>query len=282
MAIPGLLKGKVCLVTGATSGIGRATALRMAREDADIVLLARDRKKAQAVAAIVYETRPTVNVEILHCDLSSQAAVRRAAQEFGKMHDRLDVLVNAAAVFTKKKGVTEDGVETMWATNHLGPFLLTNLLLPHLRKSPDARILTVSAPATTKIQFDDLPVPKEFKPYRIFGATKTAGILFGLELARRNKDTRLTSNVVHPGLIRSGIMREAPAPLRAFLKLVSRKPDRAAEVLTLLASSKPLGQYTGRFYKRFDPSRPPKFAADEANQKKMWDISARIVKLRNS
>jgi retinol dehydrogenase 12 len=282
MPITGLLKGKVCLVTGATNGIGKATLLRMAREDADVVILARNKKKADAVAATIFDTLPTVNVEILLCDLSSQASVRKAAQDFGKLHDRLDVLVNAASVFTTKQALTEDGVETMWATNHFGPFLLTNLLLPYLRKSPDARVLTVSAPSSTKIDFDDLPAPKEFKPYRIFGATKSANILFGLELARRNKDSKLSSNVVHPGLIRSSIMQEAPAALRYFLKAVSKSPERAAEVLTLLASSKPLAKYTGRFYRKFDPAKPPKFAADTANQKKLWDLSAKVVKLKTS
>jgi NAD(P)-dependent dehydrogenase (short-subunit alcohol dehydrogenase family) len=282
MAIVGLLKGKTVVITGATSGIGKATALRMGREDATLVLLVRDKKRGEEIAHMIFETRPTADAEVVVCDLKSQASVRKAAQEVLKAHPTIDVLVNVAGVYKRERNETPDGVEEMWATNHFGPFLLTNLLLPALKKAPNGRVLTVSSPSTTKIDFDQVPAQKEFKAGRVFGATKSANILFGLELARRLKGTTTTSNVVHPGLIRSNLMREAPKALQILRKLVSKNPQRAAEILVLLAASKPLGAYSGRFYKKFAPVEAPTFSRDPQNQKRLWELSAKVTGLKGA
>src|SRR5262249_3131281 len=146
-----------------------------------------------------------------------------------KRYDRLDVLINNAAVFKQRRTLTPEGLETMFATNHVGPFLLTNLLLERLKASPSSRILIMTAPSTTKVDFDDLQADKHFNPLQAFGASKTCNLLFTYELARRLADTHVTVNAILPGLVKSQLMREAPAPIRWVPSLLSSTPEQAAQ-----------------------------------------------------
>ena len=213
---------RVCLVTGATSGIGKATVQALAEIGATTILVAHDRARGEATVEEIRRTTGSDRVEILVADLSSQDSIRELAEVFRRDHDRLDVLVNCAGAFFRRRRVTVDGIEMTFALNHLAYFLLTNQLLDLLKRTGSARILNVTAPATTKIHFDDLQGERRYRPFTAFGASKVANLMFTFELARRLEGTGVTVNAVHPGRVRSSIMREAPAPFRMLTWLALR------------------------------------------------------------
>ncbi len=176
---------RVCLVTGATSGIGKATAQALAAMGATTVLVARDGARGEATVEEIRRTTGSDRVEVRIADLSSQDSIRELAEVFHRDHDRLDVLVNCAGAFFRRRRVTVDGLEMTFALNHLAYFLLTNQLLDLLKRTGSARVLNVTAPATTKIDFDDLQGERRYRPFTAFGASKVANLMFTFELARR-------------------------------------------------------------------------------------------------
>jgi len=219
----------------------------------------------------------TAGVELFPLDLSSQSSIREMAGAFADRYDRLDVLINNAGVFTAKRTVTGDGLELMFATNHLGPFLLTNLLLDHLKATDGARILTVTAPSTTKLDFDDLQSENGFQAWTAFGASKMGNLLFTYELARRLEGSGVTANAVHPGLMRSDLMREAPAPLRWLLHLLSAPPEKAAATPIYLASSPEVAGVSGKFFKNKRPVASAPYSHDRDAQRRLWEASAALA-----
>jgi NAD(P)-dependent dehydrogenase (short-subunit alcohol dehydrogenase family) len=268
---------RICLITGATSGIGRATAHALAEIGATTVLVARDPPRGEATAEEIRRATGNDRIEVLIADLSSQASIRELAGAFRREHDRLDVLVNCAGAFFRERRVTVDGLEMMFALNHLAYFLLTNLLLDLLRRSGSARVLNVTAPATTKIDFDDLQGERRYRPFTAFGASKVANLMFTFELARRLEGTGIMANAVHPGRVRSDIMREAPAPFRLLTRLVSGSPERAGAAIAHLATSSLFAGKTGRFYRDGKEIRPPEYAMSVEVQRRLWDASDRLT-----
>lgn len=263
------------MVTGATSGIGRALALELAALGATVGIVARDASRAQAVLAEMPagEGRHRAFVG----DLGRLADVRRIGDEVRAAFPRLDAVVHCAAVFVPRRVVTDDGLETMFATNYLSPFLLTVLLLPLLRASAPSRVLVLSAPSTVRLDFDDLQGERRFGALTTFGATKAAELLFVHELARRLAGTGVTVNAVHPGLVRTGLMRGAPAPLRWATALVSAPPGRAAKAIAPLALSPAYAERTGRFFKDGREIDAPAYTRDDAIARRLWDQSARLA-----
>src|SRR5688572_31522110 len=197
------MAGKVALVTGAASGIGKATAIGLAREGATVVLLVRNAGRGEQALSDLRAAVPQATVETLECDLASHSSIHEAARRFLADHDRLDVLVNAAGVFVKEKTITADGIELTFATNYVSYFLLTQELLPLLRQSAPARVVDVASTyGRTTIDFDDLQ--KLRTPYsylRSTPQTMLARVLFTQELARRLEGTCVVANAVHPGLV---------------------------------------------------------------------------------
>jgi NAD(P)-dependent dehydrogenase (short-subunit alcohol dehydrogenase family) len=242
-------------------------------------MLARNPAKANAAADAVRSAANNPRVHALLADLGDMASVRKAAAEFKVSHDRLDVLLNIAALFKSTRAVTVDGLEAMFATNHLGPFLLTNLLLDVLKRSAPARVINVTAPSTTELDFDDLQGQQKFSALRAFGASKMCNLLFTHELARRLDGTGITVNALHPGLVKSELMREAPLPIRVLVRLVSKSPDAAAAALLHLGSSPALEQVTGRFFKVKQEMHSPRYSLDEAVQHRLWEKSVELVGL---
>ncbi len=212
-------------------------------------------------------------------DLSDQGSVRELAQEFQQNHARLHVLVNNAAVFTPQRQVTKEGQELMFATNHLGPFLLTNLLLDALKAGAPARVITISAPSTTEINFDDLQGERDFRPFQAFGASKMANLLFTYGLAKRLEGTGVTANVVHPGVFKSGLMRNASGAIRLMTGIVGKSPEKAAEAVAYVATSPDLQGVTGRFFKGKKPSESSPYSRDPAVQVRLWEVSERLLGL---
>lgn len=274
------MQGKICLVTGSTRGLGKATAFALAQQHATVILGCRDLPRGEAVLAEIKAASPAATVDLLLLDLSVQHSVRTAVTEFEKRYDHLDVLITNAAVFKRQRTLTADGYETMFATNHLGPFLLTNLLLERLKASPAARILTVTAPSTTKIAFEDLQAERKFSALQAFGASKAANLLFTYDLARRLASTNVTVNAFYPGLVNTSLMREAPAPLRWLNSVFGQAPERVAQSLVYYASSPEVQAMTGLFFnkgRRAIDSSP--YTKDRAVQQQLWEASMALAPL---
>src|SRR5579864_1091198 len=242
------------VITGATGAIGSATAAALTRRGAHVVAL----------------SRPEV-------DLSSMASVRAAARALNREGGHIDALLNIAAIFSPRYQKTVDGFELMLATNHLGPFLLTNLLRDRLLRG--GRVINVTAPSSTPVDLDRLLDRDRFGAMHSFGASKAANLMFTFELARRAKRWDARANAFHPGLVRSNLMAEAPRPVRVITRLISRAPDQAAQDLTELALSPALAGTTGWFFKRTRQVVPPKPVQDVAAQGLLWRRSAELVEL---
>ena len=218
-------------------------------------------------------------VEVLVADLSSQDSIRELVEVFRRDHDRLDALVNCAGAFFRKRRVTADGLEMTFALNHLAYFLLTNLLLDPLRRSGSARVLNVSAPATTKVDFEDLQSERRYRPFTAFGASKVANLMFTFELARRLDGTSITVNAVHPGRVRTNIMREAPAPFRLLTRLMSGSPEGAGRAIAELATSPEFADKTGRFFRDRKEIRASADALNPVLQRRLWELSEKLTGL---
>lgn len=267
----------VVVITGATGAIGGATASLLAQRGARLLLLGRPSDRLDAMVEKLDRDNRVSSVEV---DLSSVASVRSAARQVSRTVTHVDALVNAAAIFTSEYQETDDGFELMFATNHLGPFLLTNLLRDRLAGA--GRVITVTAPSSTRVDMDQLLSNNGFRALRTFGATKAANLMFTFELARRAKRWDVRAHAYHPGLIRSDLMLEAPRPIRMLTRIVSRPPNRAGEDLADLATSPAYSSITGWFFKGGRRIDPPKPSLDLEAQRGLWSRTAELVDLADS
>ena len=273
--------GKVALVTGGTSGIGKATAMALAAMGADVVVVGRDRGRGErAVEEIRAQTGARVDLAL--ADLSSQAEVRELAEEFRRRYDRLDVLVNNAGLVQSTRTETPDGLESTFAINHLAPFMLTNLLLDMLKESAPSRVVTVSSEAERwgNIDFDDLQSKKKYRGFPVYGMTKLANIMFTYELAERLEGTGVTATCMHPGAVntRFGTNNSGPMTIlfRAF-KPFMRTPEQGADTVIWLAASPEVEGVTGRYYSDRKPLEPKKIANDPDARRRLWEESERLT-----
>ena len=272
--------GKVCMVTGANRGLGKATSIGLAKLGAVVILVCRDEVKGEEAQSEIRRLSGNDSVDLLLCDLSDLNSVRKAAKEFALKHEKLNVLVNAAAIYAPKRALTADGLELMFATNYLGPFLLTNLLLGPLRARSPSRIITLTAPSTTKIDFENLQGEKHFGALTAFGASKMADILFTYELAKRLEGTGVTANALFPGVMKTDLMRYAPWFAKLITAIVGKSPEKGAEAAVYLASSLEVEGITGRFFKGKTISDSNQYSHDTVVQQRLWDDSIKLTGLR--
>jgi len=273
------LSSKVCLVTGANSGIGKSTAHALATMNATVVMVCRDRRRAEPVRDEIKSATGNQDLELMICDLSSQTDIRRFAAEFINSHNRLDVLVNNAGVVVRQRSLTEDGIETTFAVNHLGYFLLTHLLLDLLKQSAPSLIVNVSSAAHAygKIDFDDLQGEKKYGGFSAYANSKLANILFTYELARRLEGTGVTVNCLHPGTIATGLFRNLPKPIEAMIKLVTFSPDKGAETSVYLASSPAVEGVTGKYFAKKRERRTTSASHNEQAARRLWEVSEEMT-----
>ena len=263
------------VVTGATGAIGSATASVLARRGARLVLMARPSERLDAlVKRLGGDDNRVTSVPV---DLSSMSSVRSAARRINREGIHVDALINMAAVFVRRWQKTADGFELMLATNYFGPFLLTNLLRDRLLGG--GRVITVTAPSTTRVDMERLFSKEGFDPFHTFGATKALDLMVTFELARRAKRWDIRANAFHPGLVRSELMRQAPRPVRILSRLASGSAERAAQDLAELAISPAHSGTTGWFFKGTRRIDPPKSATDEAHQAAVWRRTAELVEM---
>lgn len=270
---------RVFLVTGATSGIGKAIAFDLAKTGEIVLLVARDSEKLNATHQQIMREIQNPNVQFLTCDLSSIGAIRNFVIHLQSKFEKVDVLINNAAVVTRERQVSIDGHEMMFATNHLGPFLLTNLLFHLLSVSGSARILNITAPSTNQINFTDLQSLENFKYLDVFGATKMMNLLFTFELARRLEGTGITCNAVHPGLARSGLMHESSGILRLLSWTSSVSPERLSKDIVRLAILPEFADLNGKLMHKGKEIKPAPYALNEQVQKHLWQVSLELTGL---
>ena len=282
------MNGKICLVTGATNGIGKATAQALAQMGASVVIVGRNGAKTAQLVEEIRTTSGNQNVDSLLADLSSQEDVRRLADEFKSKYPHLHVLLNnAGGTFTTRQ-LTVDGIEMTFALNHLAYFLLTNLLLDTIKASAPARIINVSSDAHSggKIDFDNLQGERTYSSFGPYGNSKLANILFTNELARRLEGTGVTVNALHPGLTRTGFGKNNPGffmkIMQVIIPLVARSPEKGAETSIYLASSPEVQSVTGKYFVDCKVTQPAPQATDGAIAKKLWDVSAELVHLADT
>jgi NAD(P)-dependent dehydrogenase (short-subunit alcohol dehydrogenase family) len=276
--------GKVCLITGATSGIGRATALALAAQGAELVLVCRDRRKGEAVCNEIRGAGGR-DPALLLADLAVQAEVYRVGREFLATQRPLHVLINNAGVVNLQRTLTVDGIEATFAVNHLAYFLLTTLLLDRMRESAPARIISVSSDAHSfgRLDFDDLNNERRYRAMRVYGQTKLANILFTTELARRLEGSGVTANCLHPGAVATGLGKNNGAWARGLIALLRpffRTPDDGAATSIYLATSPSIGGLSGRYFANCAEKRPSRAAQDGEVARRLWDMSEQMTALR--
>jgi len=276
--VTGALDGRVCLVTGASGGLGLATVRALAAEGAHVILVCRDAARGARVLDEVGRDR----AELVLADLGSLASIESAAAAVAARHRRLDVLVNNAGLVSVKRTLTADGFETTFGVNHLGPFALTNRLLPLLRAGAPSRIVNVSSNAHrgAQLDFDDLQAERRYSFWTAYCRSKLANILFTAELARRLTGTGVTANAVHPGAVRTRLgdgNGRALDLLARGIKLFLLSPERGARTQVYLATAPGVAGVSGRYFVRCREASPSTAACDAAAQRRLWDVSRTLT-----
>jgi NAD(P)-dependent dehydrogenase (short-subunit alcohol dehydrogenase family) len=277
------ITGRVCVVTGANRGIGRATAEGLARMGARVVMVCRRKEDGEAVAREIAGQAP-VAPDVVAADLSSQVPIRQAAGYIRGRYPSLHVLINNAGVIPPRREVTADGLELQFAVNHLAYFLLTNLLLPQLKAGSPSRIINVSSGAHTRatIDFDDLQAERSYQPKSVYGRSKLANILFTYELSRRLAGTGVTANCLNPGVVATKMLADymgVPLAGRALASTFGATPEEGAETSIYLASSPEVESVTGKYFERRQPVASSRESHDDAVARRLWDVNGRLTGL---
>jgi NAD(P)-dependent dehydrogenase (short-subunit alcohol dehydrogenase family) len=291
------IKSKTCIVTGANSGIGKAVALRLAKLGAEVVMVCRSRERGEAALKEIILKSGNAKVHLMIADLSSMKSIRAFADEFKRKFNTLHVLINNAGVSNSVMTKTFDGYEETFAVNHLGPFLLTNLLLDVLKKSAPSRIINVASIAHrgAVIDFDDLMREKVYSGRKAYSQSKLANIMFTYELAKRLKGTGVTVNAFCPGGVSTNIWRHVSFFKRALLQTILKPAEDAAELPVYLATAEEIEGVSGKYFEYYRHLRISKYipfwrfdikkaetksspqSYDEKAAKRLWEESERLV-----
>lgn len=276
------MDGKVCLLTGATSGIGLEASKALASLGATVVLVGRDPGRIESSLAYVRQAAPDAKVESLHADFTCLKDVRALAEAFKARHSRLDVLLNNAGLVLHERQVTKDGFEATLGINHLAPFLLTHLLLDVLKASGPARVVNVSSEAHryAKLDFSDLQAERGYNMMRVYGNSKLANILFTQALARRLQGTQVTTNSLHPGVVRTGFGHNTRGLMNFVVKAFATfflTAEEGARTSVYLASSPEVEGVSGQYFIKCRRRTPSRAARDEQLAERLWQVSEELT-----
>lgn len=281
------MKEKTILITGASSGIGKATALKLAKLGAHIILMARNQERGKAAVNEIKNDSMNPNIDLAICDLGSFSSIRAFSEQFHQKYDRLDVLINNAGLINKHREVTSDGFEQQFGINYLGHFLLTHLLLDLLKKSAPSRIINISSLAHRfgRIHLEDLQLEEGYGPFKAYAQSKLANVLFTRTLAEKLNGDGVTVNVVHPGTVstRFGFNRNTykPTVLNRLMKLVSLSKEKGANTPVYLATHPAIEKITGQYFARKKIKKPGKDSRDPELAQKLWKISSQLTGLES-
>jgi len=272
------MKGKIVLITGATSGIGKETAQGLAMLGATVVIITRDEQRGEQTRQELIQTTKNTNIDVLFCDLASFASIRDCCREFLTKYHELHVLINNAGIVDYHRRESKDGIENTFAVNYLAPFLMTNLLLEVLKKSAPARIINLTSGLHSgPIHFNDLEFKHGFSGMKVYGHSKLAIILFTRLLAEKLKGTGVTVNCVNPGMSATNLGRDAGWFSEKFFKLLAKEPSIGAQTPIYLASAPDIETITGEYFEKKSVKQTNTGTYDMDAAKKLWDISKTYV-----
>lgn len=273
------MQNKIVMVTGATDGIGKVTARALVEQGAQVIVVGRNRAKTEKTVTEIKQKTGHDTVDYLLADFASQAEIRQLASRFQAQYDRLDVLVNNAGTMMISRKETADHLETTFAVNHLGPFLLTNLLLDLIKASAPARIVNVSSDAHQgqALDFDDLQMTQGYQGMMAYGRSKLANLYFTYELARRLSGTGVTVNALHPGFVATNLGADNIPLIGGLIKrvinLAAMNVEKGAQTSIYLASSPEVDGVTGKYFVDCRPVSSSPVSYDETAARRLWQIS---------
>ena len=275
---------KVCLVTGGNSGIGKSVALGLAKMGATVVVVSRNKEKGETAVTDTVEKSGNKNVELIQADMSSQNSIRQLVNEFRARHEKLHLLINNAGVYLTKRSETEDGLESTFAVNHLGPFLLTSLLVDILKASAPSRIVNVTSDAHkgARVNFDDLQGERKFSGWQAYGQSKLAMILYTRGLAKKLEGTGVTVNSAHPGVVRTNFAKNNGGLVMLgfrFLGMFFISPESAAKRILYVATSPDLEGVTGKYFTKMHEVKSSQESYDDDSARRLWQISEQLTHL---
>jgi NAD(P)-dependent dehydrogenase (short-subunit alcohol dehydrogenase family) len=276
---------KTAVVTGANTGIGKEIARGLARKGMRVIMACRDADKAEAARAEIAHDTGNTALEVVRLELSSLEEVRRSVVEISRRADKLDVLVNNAGVSIGDRRLTPDGIEWDLGVNHVGPFLLTSLLLDLMKRSSPSRIVIVASSVhrRARLDFDDPQTEKGWTRFGAYATSKLHNVLFSYELARRLAGTGVTVTCMNPGLVRSELYRSfttQPLVFRLLLKLIGKSPEKGAQTAVLLAADASVEGVTGVYYDNLKPVRSSPVTYEEAAARRSWEMTERLAGIR--
>lgn len=279
------MENKIVIVTGANSGIGKITAMSLAQKDYHVVMVCRNAKKGKVAQQEIIDMSNNKKVDLLLCDFASLKRVRKLAATILASYEKIDVLVNNAGMIAKERSLTEEHYESTFAINHLAPFLFTNLLLERIKASPNARIVTVASDAHKMVKafdFGNLQAEKSFKQWDAYGLSKLCNIYFTYELAKRLENTGVTTNCLHPGVVRTNFGNDASKMIKwgiKFLGMFLLSPEKGAETSIFLVSSEKVKNVNGKYFIKKRQALSSELSYNEDIARKLWEHSEKLVGL---
>lgn len=273
---------KTFVITGATGAIGKATAMELAKSGNKLILVGRNKNKINDVIKEIGSATGNSNLESVIADFSDLASVRAAGNSIKNKITQLNGLINIAAAYKAHRENTKDCYEYMFGVNHIAVFALTIELLSLINATPGAKVLTVSAPSTTELNFNDLNAEKKFSSFNAFGASKMANLLFTFALTKRMHGIGTAALAFHPGLTKSDLTREMPFLVRMFLRLISHKPEKPGHAIAQLMTTTHLNDVNGKFFDfNLKELKRPGYSGDSDIQEKLWKISEEILESKS-
>lgn len=280
------MKGKICLITGANSGIGKATAIGLVKMGATIVMVCRNKEKGERALQDIKKECTNGNVDLMLADLSSQKAIHQFVKEFKEKYQFLHVLINNAGVNLSKRILTEDRIETTLAVNYLAPFLLCNLLFDTLQASRPSRIINVASNVQSRsIKFENLNGEKHYRQLHAYSQSKLAIVIFTYEFARRIEGKGVTVNCLHPGYVKTNMVRNFRKFVKyffPFIGLFMKSPKSGAKTSIYLASSPDVEGVSGKYFIKRKEKKSTKASYDDKLAKRLWDVSISLTNLDDS